>query len=110
MTQKHNAIEIVHFTLQQVSNTPDSADGWDIGNGLSISITCSIGRHAVATYLTLGNLFDRATLVRLTVLQNIDAAKAFLCAKVFTDNGHQIVEAFLLLQVLHLLCKLVKIE
>ena len=44
------------------------------------------------------------------ILEDIDTAKAFFCTKVLTDNGHQIVETFLVFQVLHLGSELVKIK
>jgi len=48
--------------------------------------------------------------VGLSVLKDIYATEAFLSSKVLAYDGDKIVKALLVLQVLHLLCKLAKIK
>ena len=94
MTQEQDAEEVVDLTLQQVGNLPDVNHGGD--NALAVD---HLGQH-----------LHRATLVGRGVLQDIDATQAFLFAEVFTYDSDKIVEALLVLQVLHFLSELVKVE
>ena len=93
MPQEHDAEEIVHLALQQLSHSPDIRNGRDI-------------RRIV---LCLCNLLHSATLVGVGILQDIHTAQS-LFTEVLTYNGHKIVETFLALQVQHLRGELLKIE
>ena len=94
MTEEHDAVEVVNFTLQQVGNLPNVRNG----------------RQIRSLLLCLGNLLHAATLVGLGILQDVDTSESLFWTEVLTDDGYKIIEALLVLQVLHLLCELFKIE
>ena len=109
MTQEYNSQEVINFALQQVSNLPDVRNGRNVIKLLSIGIASAIYGIAVTANLTAGNHLHRATLMAISILQNIDAAQAFF-AEVLTHDGDKIVEVLFLLEVCHFSGKLVEIE
>ena len=109
MAQEDDAEEVVDLALQQVSHAPDVRDGGDVIHLLSVLLASAVRGDAVAADLALCQHLNAATLVSLSVFQNIDTTEA-LFAEIFTNDGNEVVKAFLLLQVLHFLSELVKIE
>ena len=73
MPKEHDTVEVIDLALQQIGYTPDVRNGGDIRNHLSLQLAGAVARHAVATDLLPGNHLYRATLMRLGILQNVDA-------------------------------------
>ena len=101
MSEEHDTVEVIDLTLQQVCHTPDMRYRGDIGNHLSVGLACTIRGQPVTTDLILGQHLHRTTLMGVRILEDIDTAKAFF---------YQIVETFLVFQVLHLGSELVKFK
>ena len=109
MAQEDDAVEVIDLALQQVSHAPDVRNGRQIGNQLTVSLSSAVRGDAIATHLCLGQHLHAATLMGIGILKNVDTAETFF-TEVLANNGDKIVKALLVLQVLHLLCELVKIE
>ena len=93
VTQELDADEIEYLALQQVCSLPEIDD-------------C---RNHVRTVHLLGDGLHGATLVVLSVLQDVDTSKTFL-TEVLTDDGNKVVEMLLVLQLRHLSGKVVKTQ
>ena len=91
MAEELDAYEVEHLALKQFSRLPQIDDS----------------RDNVATVYLLGDGLYRAALVVVGILKDVDTSVAFL-AEVLADDGNKVVEMFLVLQLRHLTCKIVK--
>jgi hypothetical protein len=94
MTYEYDSEEVVNLALQQIGHLPDIRHSRDI--------RCIL--------LSLSQLLHAATLVSFSIFKDIDTAESLFSSEVLAYDGDKIVKALLVLQVLHLLCKLVKIK
>ena len=91
MAEELDTYEVKHLALKQFSRLPQIDDS----------------RDNVATVYLLGDGLYRAALVVVGILKDVDTSVAFL-AEVLADNGNKVVEMFLVLQLRHLTCEIVK--
>ena len=91
VAQELDAYEVVDLALEQLGCLPELYDGRN---------------HVAAVHLLCDGAY-RAALVVVGVLKNVDTSQAFL-AEVLADDGNKVVEMFLVLQLRHLTCEIVK--
>ena len=95
MTKELDAVEVEHLALEQVGHLPYIRHGRYDKVGL--------------THL-LGQQLHTGALVGVGVLKDIDTSQSLLAAEVLSDDGDEIVEMLLLLEVCHFGGKLVKVK
>ena len=95
MSEELDAEEVIDLTLEQVGVVPEFQYRGD-------DIVC-------LSHL-LGHLLDRNALVPVGVLQDVDTSQSFLRTEILTDDGDQVIEMLIILQLCHLGGKVVKSE
>ena len=91
VAEELDAIEVVNLAFQQVGGLPQVDDG---GDDIVVAGLAGDGLHAGAV-------------VGLGVLQDVDTSQPFL-AEVLADNGDEVVEMLLLLQLAHFIGEVVE--